>query len=718
MKAFWIKQQNIKNYTLALAGQVNNEKEEVLSIGVCQIYRLFVDGFLIGYGPARASKGYTRIDKYKIAKGLHYIVIEVVSYRVNSYYLINEKPFIAVDLKGFTYQGYEINDRERKVVRYSFQRPFSEVYKQSFDKSDFYLGNFSLYKSVPLVEVKSNIYLDRNVDYVNLKVYDKKTLIETGTFESRESPLYYDRCFNISKTTLGYVVNNKPTDYLSKLVYTKTRIGDVLKAKQYLLFEYGQNITGFINLDIEVIEDAVIYVLFDEIIFEEEENNHYKNGALNISFYRGQCCNVVKWTLKKGHYHLLSFEPYTFKYLKVVLAKGQAININPNVIKYENSSVKFVYKIENNEIAHIADASINTFVQNAVDVLTDCPHRERAGWLCDSYFSSDVERLLTGYSKVERNFLENYLLYKPIKELPKTILPMCYPADHIDGVYLSNWNLWYILELEKYYLNTNDKELLNKSKKNIRKILKYHQQYENEYGLLENLPGWVFVEWSKANDFTEGINIPSNCLYYGALLVASKLLKDKSLKVKAEKLRETINNYFYNGTYYVDQAFNKNGIIILSDNISETCQYYALFFNIPFTNNLFNLMSEYFGPNKSNGLYKSNVFIGDYLRLEVLKRNGLVNKIKEEIIGYFTTMAKRTQTLWENDEAVASCCHGFASYVLLWILYVYVGLVSIKDKPIFDKRVKVIDSYFEIPIKDRILVIEVKDGLREYYYKV
>ena len=31
-------------------------------------------------------------------------------------------------------------------------------------------------------------------------------------------------------------------------------------------------------------------------------------------------------------------------------------------------------------------------------------------------------------------------------------------------------------------------------------ILNAVKPYENEIGLIENMPGWTFVEWSRAND--------------------------------------------------------------------------------------------------------------------------------------------------------------------------------------------------------------------------
>ena len=56
----------------------------------------------------------------------------------------------------------------------------------------------------------------------------------------------------------------------------------------------------------------------------------------------------------------------------------------------------------------IFNAAVETFKQNTLDIYMDCPSRERAGWLCDSFFTARAEHYLTGASTVEKNFLENF----------------------------------------------------------------------------------------------------------------------------------------------------------------------------------------------------------------------------------------------------------------------------------------------------------------------
>ena len=132
------------------------------------------------------------------------------------------------------------------------------------------------------------------------------------------------------------------------------------------------------------------------------------------------------------------------------------------------------------EIDEIVKAAQFTLAQNAVDVLTDCPSRERAGWLCDSWFSARAEQLMSGHNQIEKNFLFNYAVSPQSEYLPKGMIPMNYPADHTDGIFIPNWSLWYGIELYDYYLRTSDQSLIDKSWLKIEGLINYFKAFENE----------------------------------------------------------------------------------------------------------------------------------------------------------------------------------------------------------------------------------------------
>lgn len=170
---------------------------------------------------------------------------------------------------------------------------------------------------------------------------------------------------------------------------------------EYLLLDAGMNYTSFIGAELCAETDAIVFFTFDEILWHEALDDihlrtFFDSKALPLSFSRLECCNVIKYSLKKGEYRLCSFEPYTFRYLKIAV-KGRIRLKRVYHIPYENPSIpKDIFCTDRPELNQIFEAGVRTFAQNAVDVLTDCPSRERAGWLCDSFFTAQAEALLTG----------------------------------------------------------------------------------------------------------------------------------------------------------------------------------------------------------------------------------------------------------------------------------------------------------------------------------
>jgi alpha-L-rhamnosidase len=254
---------------------------------------------------------------------------------------------------------------------------------------------------------------------------------------------------------------------------------------------------------------------------------------------------------------------------------------------------------------------------------------------------------------------------------------MCYPADHNDGVYIPNWSLWFVLELEEYLVRSGDRELVDALRPRVLHLFEFFKQFKNSDGLLEKLPSWVFVEWSKANDFVQDVNFPSNMLFARALEAAGKLYGLPDFINEAQNLREKIRKQAFDGQFFVDNAIRKNGQLEITRNRSEVCQYFAFYFDVatPQTHaELWQRLTHEFGPQRKQTkaypeIHPANAFVGNVLRLELLSRYGLCQQLLDESLAYQLYMADRTGTLWENDGAYASCNHGFASHGGVHSLY-------------------------------------------------
>jgi alpha-L-rhamnosidase len=307
----------------------------------------------------------------------------------------------------------------------------------------------------------------------------------------------------------------------------------------------------------------------------------------------------------------------------------------------------------------------------------DCPSRERAGWLCDSFFTARVAKDMTGGTLIEQNLFENYRLPENFAYLPKGMLPMCYPSDHNDGVFIPNWSMWFVVELEEYLSRSGDRATVKALEPRLMGLLEYFKRFRNSDGLLEKLESWVFVEWSKANDFVQDVNYPSNMLYAEVLAAMGRMYDRPDLLAEAEKIRAVIRQQSFDGEFFVDNALRRDGKLQVTRNRSEVCQYFAFFFHIatPETQpKLWNTLVKDFGPQRKQTkafpeVHPANAFIGNVLRLELLSRAGLSQQLLDESLAYQFYMVERTGTLWENDGAYASCDHGFASHGGVRVLY-------------------------------------------------
>lgn len=647
-------------------------------------YQLFINKEFIMSGPSRAGRGFYRVDEIDVSKHLtrdkNELLVLVNSYRCDNFYLINQAPFLCAELIGKdgascetgseAWRAYRYTQKLQRVQRYAFQRPFTEVYDFT-SLSPLEISGDAL----ECESIEIDTFICREVSYPVFPFEPYKCVLESGLVNtdntsSRFSPWWVNM---IGKQCDGFIdsaLELKSTDIADSLTYIPDNItGDKIGKNQYKMLEMSANITGFIRAELECESDTTLCLIFDEILI---------NGKLN--YQRMECANILVFKLKGGKkYTLISAEPYTFKYMNVVSLDGEISLNSLGIIRTdfnESEIIKTIRDDADEQIKRIYSSALETFRQNSYDIFMDCPSRERAGWLCDSFFTSRVEYLMSGKSTVERAFLSNFVMEKDYGILPKGMLPMCYPADHKDGNFIPNWAMWYVLELKEYLKRTGDRAFVDGVKEKLYALLDYFKGFENERGLLCHLKGWVFVEWSRCNSLTQDINYPTNMLYCAFKEALYELYGDCELHSQASKLKEVIRGEARIGDFFCDNAVRGgDGKYALSGELTETCQYYAFFCEVatPETDSeLWEIMIRDFGSKRKQSgkwenIHFSNAFIGNYLRLLLLEKAGLFEELESDIRGYFDYMALKTGTLWENDTPSASCNHGFASHVLIWL---------------------------------------------------
>jgi alpha-L-rhamnosidase len=168
--------------------------DAVLRVAASSVYRAFVDSRFVGHGPAIGPHGFYRVDEWPLgalAAGEHVVAIEVASYNVNGFYLINQPGFVQAEVLAGErvlactgdggFEARILPERIQRVQRSDFQRPFVEVYAMGEDFDRWRRDPDALGKAAPCRTQDSKKLLPRRVKLPRFETTPPRTLLRSGT---------------------------------------------------------------------------------------------------------------------------------------------------------------------------------------------------------------------------------------------------------------------------------------------------------------------------------------------------------------------------------------------------------------------------------------------------------------------------------------------------------------------------------------------------------
>lgn len=660
-----------------------------LRIAGAQAWRVWANGVLAARGPARTAHGHARVDEWMLTgdvSGVMELVIEVMGYGVPTFCSTHEPAFLCAELvagkkvlawtapRGGGFTAEHRRERVQKVERYSYQRAFVEGYRFGVHGPVWQLPAYNPVRPHALARVKHRrVWLARGMALPDLSELAPRAAAVRGTTRKTSAGFKFvvpwGFLSDVPKTSAGYRLDRVAWPLFKTLAAARfRRTGPVrltadgvtaLRARQWLRADFGSDCTGFPALRFRTTQATRLLLVFDEILVDGQ-----------VKFNRSGCVNALWLELPAGaHGDFEAFEPYTFRYLQVLVWEGAAEVSRVRLRHYINASpLRAAPAGLARPAAQVRSAALWSFRQNALDIFMDCPARERAGWLCDSLFTARAEWHLCGDNPIERAFLENYLRPKTFADLPAGMVPMCYPAEALQKQFIPNWAMFFIVQLDEVARTRRFPAAWRPQVvRRVRGLVDYFQKFENELGLLEKLESWVFVEWSKANEFVQDVNFPSNMLYAATLRAAARLLGDPRLAAKADRLDATIRALAWRDGRFVDHAVrDQSGRLVVRDEASEVCQYYAFWFGLASPRREAALWRRLVRADYG-ALHPANVFVGKIMRLDLLVAHGEYAAARRELLRSYVPMARATGTLWELFQTHVSCNHGFTSYIAVLI---------------------------------------------------
>lgn len=386
------------------------------------------------------------------------------------------------------------------------------------------------------------------------------------------------------------------------------------------VFDMGQNLSGFPMIKIRGKKGDVIKLTVGENINNDGSVNQSQSGAPH--FY--------EYTLKGGEEEIWHprFSYYGYRYIQVEGAKPEVNNDNRNLplllelkscFTY-NSAPQTGYFRSSNEIFNDAHRIIiNAIKSNMQSVFTDCPHREKLGWLEEVHLNGPG--LLYNFNLTR--FAPKIMQDIRDAQLPNGLVPDIAPEYVVfDGGFRDSpeWGSTAVIFPFMYYEFYGDNSLIVEYYDVMKKYVDYLSSTATKHIVSHGLGDWYDynVNFSAGTSRNTPIPLSATMHYYmdiDYLVQAAEMLKKEEDIAFYSDLREKVK------TSYNKEFFNKDTKQYGTG--SQASNAMSLFINVvppEFKREVLNNLVE---DIKNHGYKLTTGDVGNRYLYQVLSQNGL-----------------------------------------------------------------------------------------------
>ncbi len=189
------------------------------------------------------------------------------------------------------------------------------------------------------------------------------------------------------------------------------------------------------------------------------------------------------------------------------------------------------------------------------EMLFDCPFYEQQMYPGDTRVQLNVLSAMSRDDRMVKRAMEIY----DLNTRDDGQCPFNFPTRGLQEG--ASYTLCYLLMYGDYVMNHADREWLRARVPGLRKSMAGMEYYENKDGLLENIPGWNFMDWvvgwegdgtAPGCRFGDGVNAELNLYWNLAMRSAASVeralgneLQAKYWEEKSEKLKQAIVKAFW-----------------------------------------------------------------------------------------------------------------------------------------------------------------------------
>ncbi len=265
-------------------------------------------------------------------------------------------------------------------------------------------------------------------------------------------------------------------------------VQEVMKSKSgKTIYDFGQNASGIISLKVKGNKGALIKILPDELVNSEGNVTQVSGGGPYEFNYTLKGDGVEKWQPK--------FSYYGFRYADVEIIEPEDVkqptkildlkmlhtrNSSPRVGSFNCSDTLF------NQIFELINWGIKS---NMASVATDCPHREKLGWLEQTYligpsmqYNFNIHKL---YTKVVQDMIDSQLNNGLVPDIAPEYVP--FGGGFRDSPEWGSASVIIPWQMYKWY---GDKDILVKAYPMMKRYVAYLKSKSKDNILDHGLGDW------------------------------------------------------------------------------------------------------------------------------------------------------------------------------------------------------------------------------------
>lgn len=688
--------ENEKNCYFRAVRILNSERPATIDIAVESYYILYINGKVIGRGPARGTRRHNYFDSYEISEylypGKNVIALLICCMNIPTYIAVPAQPAFWIRLDGTSqvpadWHVFLASDWRKDTPIYTAQTGFAEWRDMRMEPIGWMSGKgVSDWPAAVKIPADSAIYLKkllpRGIPPLQETVLPPVDIPVKASVK-RVDNLDVPEIAKLLMEEEHFAIEQKRMDGFNEWM-CGNRTDFVLQPGPdgegiALVFDFGAEIIGRFELEIAGRDDAVVDICYEEELW----NNRLKAVAHSYNFADRYALRdgrqIIGNTISERGFRMVQIVVRNFKEPMTVRSVRAIKAVYPYIKRSSFTCDDFM-------LNKIWEACGETLSTCTTDIFIDCPWRERAFWVCDLMVENMTSLEFFGASSIHQRALRMIFSDARDNGLVPGVCP--YPEVH-DRNILPATNLYMPLIMRDYLLHSGDLNLIRELLPEVFKIFDAVEAWSDNEGLItapENV--WNLIDWSfsMTGVSLEGKNTALlNYLYVTAIETALDLavlagvsVDEAKYRTRAAQTAESADRRFFKpGENRLADCLETDGKP--SEHSSQLTHAIALLSGqVPDVRR-----KSYEAALNDNKILTPELYLS-YFAFRAMRLCGQETVVLERIRKYWGAIVESgSPTIWEAGvhqkgkkafNNAGSLCHGFATAPVDFIQTVILGV--------------------------------------------